>query len=45
MQVRLGTERGSGVVKVAVIALYFLLFAFGLIRALPFTCIVSPSNW
>ncbi|KAL4614853.1 hypothetical protein ACB092_07G083100 [Castanea dentata] len=38
--VRLGTERGSGVVKVAVIALYFLLFAFGLIRALPFTCIL-----
>ncbi|XP_030942662.1 2-carboxy-1,4-naphthoquinone phytyltransferase, chloroplastic isoform X2 [Quercus lobata] len=38
--VRLGTERGSTVVKVAVIALYFLLFAFGLIKALPFTCIL-----
>jgi hypothetical protein len=33
------------VVKVAVIALYFLLFAFGLIKALPFNCIVSLSNW
>jgi hypothetical protein len=29
-------------VKVAVIALYFFLFAFGLIKALPFICIVSP---
>lgn len=38
--VRLGTRRGSMVVKVAVIALYFLLFAFGLIKALPFTCIL-----
>uniref|UniRef100_A0A7N2RDB8 1,4-dihydroxy-2-naphthoate octaprenyltransferase n=1 Tax=Quercus lobata TaxID=97700 RepID=A0A7N2RDB8_QUELO len=42
--VRLDTERGLSVVKVAVIALYFL-FAFGLIKALPFTCILSPSNW
>jgi hypothetical protein len=42
MQVRLGTKGGSRVVKVAVIALYFFLFAFGLIKALPFTCIVSP---
>jgi 1,4-dihydroxy-2-naphthoate octaprenyltransferase len=40
MQVRLGTERGSGVVKVAVAMLYSLLFAFGLSRALPLVCIV-----
>ncbi|XP_062176306.1 2-carboxy-1,4-naphthoquinone phytyltransferase, chloroplastic [Alnus glutinosa] len=38
--VRLGTKGGSRVVKVAVIALYFFLFAFGLIKALPFTCII-----
>ncbi|XP_050262223.1 2-carboxy-1,4-naphthoquinone phytyltransferase, chloroplastic-like [Quercus robur] len=43
--VRLGTERGLSVVKVAVIAHYFLLFAFGLIKALPFIYIVSPANW
>lgn len=42
MQVRVGTSGGSRVVKVAVMALYFFLFAFGLIKALPFTCIVSP---
>ena len=41
MQVRLGTERGSKVVKVAVIMLYVLLFALGLSKNLPFTCIVS----
>ncbi|KAJ9174900.1 hypothetical protein P3X46_013498 [Hevea brasiliensis] len=38
--VRLGTERGSDVVKVAILTLYSLLFAFGLSRALPFTCIL-----
>ncbi|KAF9663407.1 hypothetical protein SADUNF_Sadunf17G0046600 [Salix dunnii] len=38
--VRLGTERGSGVVKVAVATLYSLLFAFGLSRTLPITCIL-----
>ncbi|KAB5516056.1 hypothetical protein DKX38_026704 [Salix brachista] len=37
--VRLGTERGSGVVKVAVATLYSLLFVFGLSRTLPLTCI------
>ncbi|XP_038888769.1 2-carboxy-1,4-naphthoquinone phytyltransferase, chloroplastic isoform X1 [Benincasa hispida] len=37
--VRLGTERGSKVVKVAVIMLYVLLFALGLSKSLPFTCI------
>ncbi|KAK3170510.1 hypothetical protein Dsin_032757 [Dipteronia sinensis] len=36
--VRLGTERGSGVVKVAVLALYSLLVALGLCRALPLIC-------
>ncbi|XP_030516239.1 2-carboxy-1,4-naphthoquinone phytyltransferase, chloroplastic-like [Rhodamnia argentea] len=39
--VRLGTEKGSSVVKVAVTALYSLLLAFGLSRDLPFTCIIS----
>ncbi|RXH87889.1 hypothetical protein DVH24_037534 [Malus domestica] len=38
-QVRLGTERGSGVVKWAVTGLYVLTFTFGLSSALPFTCI------
>ncbi|XP_031255578.1 2-carboxy-1,4-naphthoquinone phytyltransferase, chloroplastic-like isoform X2 [Pistacia vera] len=37
--VRLGTERGSVVVKVAVQTLYSLTFALGLSRALPWTCI------
>lgn len=37
--VRLGTERGSKVVKVAVIMLYVLLFGLGLSKSLPFTCI------
>lgn len=41
MQVRLGTERGSVVVKWAVMTLYSLLFAIGLSRALPLSCIVS----
>ncbi|XP_048231765.1 2-carboxy-1,4-naphthoquinone phytyltransferase, chloroplastic isoform X2 [Ricinus communis] len=38
--VRLGTERGSYVVKAATITLYSLLLAFGLSRALPFPCIL-----
>ncbi|KAF5448470.1 hypothetical protein F2P56_029004 [Juglans regia] len=38
--VRLGTRRGSKVVKVAVIALYVLAFALGLIKALPLTSIL-----
>ncbi|OAY45139.1 2-carboxy-1,4-naphthoquinone phytyltransferase, chloroplastic isoform X2 [Manihot esculenta] len=38
--VRLGTERGSHVVKAAIFTLYSLVFAFGLSRALPFTCIL-----
>ncbi|KAH9658079.1 2-carboxy-1,4-naphthoquinone phytyltransferase [Citrus sinensis] len=37
--VRLGTERGSVVVKWAVMILYSLLFAIGLSRALPLSCI------
>lgn len=41
IQVRLGSKRGSGVVKLAIIGLYVLAFAFGLSRALPITCIVS----
>lgn len=43
IQVRLGTERGSRVVKSAIIGLYALTFAFGLNGSLPVTCIVS--NW
>lgn len=37
--VRLGTERGAEVVKVAVMSIYALLVAFGLSKALPLTCI------
>ncbi|KAL5790060.1 hypothetical protein ACOSQ2_004948 [Xanthoceras sorbifolium] len=36
--VRLGTERGSGVVKVAILTLYSLLVALGLSRTLPLIC-------
>ncbi|KAI7981999.1 Eukaryotic translation initiation factor 3 subunit A [Camellia lanceoleosa] len=39
--VRLGTETGSKVVKVAIFTLYSLLLVLGLCRALPLTCIVS----
>ncbi|KAL3617287.1 glutathione S-conjugate-exporting ATPase Abc4 [Castilleja foliolosa] len=38
--VRLGTENGSKVVKVAVLGLYCLLFGLGLTQTLPFSCIV-----
>ncbi|XP_039037929.1 2-carboxy-1,4-naphthoquinone phytyltransferase, chloroplastic-like [Hibiscus syriacus] len=38
--VKMGTERGSMVVKGAVFALYSLLFVLGLFRTLPITCIV-----
>ncbi|KAG4982421.1 hypothetical protein JHK87_027170 [Glycine soja] len=38
-QVRLGTKKGAEVVKGAVFMLYALLVAFGLIKALPLTCI------
>ncbi|XVF01545.1 hypothetical protein REPUB_Repub04eG0098300 [Reevesia pubescens] len=38
--VKIGTERGSVVVKGAVLTLYSLLFALGLCKALPLTCIV-----
>ncbi|KAF7803752.1 2-carboxy-1,4-naphthoquinone phytyltransferase, chloroplastic [Senna tora] len=41
--VRLGTRRGAVVVKMAVITLYALLLAFGLIRALPLPCILLCS--
>ncbi|XLT47459.1 hypothetical protein HN873_040063, partial [Arachis hypogaea] len=37
--VRLGTARGAEVVKVAVMALYALLIAFGLCKALPLASI------
>ncbi|XP_039172643.1 2-carboxy-1,4-naphthoquinone phytyltransferase, chloroplastic-like [Eucalyptus grandis] len=40
VQVRLGTEKGSSVVKVAVTALYSLLLTFGLSRDLPSSCII-----
>ncbi|KDP40919.1 hypothetical protein JCGZ_24918 [Jatropha curcas] len=38
--VRLGTEKGSLVVKVAIVALYSLLSIFVLSNALPFTCLL-----
>ncbi|KAL3617288.1 glutathione S-conjugate-exporting ATPase Abc4 [Castilleja foliolosa] len=38
--VRLGTENGSKVVKVAVLGLYCLVFGLGLTQTLPFSCIV-----
>ncbi|XP_062073548.1 2-carboxy-1,4-naphthoquinone phytyltransferase, chloroplastic isoform X2 [Humulus lupulus] len=38
--VRIGTERGAKVVKLATIALYVLPLALGLCRVLPFTCIL-----
>ncbi|KAI7740657.1 hypothetical protein M8C21_002797 [Ambrosia artemisiifolia] len=37
--VRIGTEKGSDVVKIAVISLYSLLFLLGICRALPITSI------
>lgn len=43
-QVRLGTEKGAEVVKVAVLMLYALLVAFGLSKILPLTCIVSSFS-
>ncbi|KAJ9705838.1 hypothetical protein PVL29_003778 [Vitis rotundifolia] len=39
--VRLDTEKGSSVVKMAMAMLYSLLLAFGLAKTLPFTCIFS----
>uniref|UniRef100_A0A803R3B3 Uncharacterized protein n=1 Tax=Cannabis sativa TaxID=3483 RepID=A0A803R3B3_CANSA len=38
--VRIGTERGAKIVKLATIALYVLPLALGLCRVLPFTCIL-----
>ncbi|XP_044490492.1 2-carboxy-1,4-naphthoquinone phytyltransferase, chloroplastic isoform X2 [Mangifera indica] len=38
--VRLGTETGSRVVKVAILMLYSLSFVLGLSRALPWTCML-----
>lgn len=38
--VRLGTEAGAKVVKLAVMALYSLLFSLGLGQTLPFSCVV-----
>lgn len=37
---RLGTETGSRVVKVAILMLYSLSFVLGLSRALPWTCML-----
>ncbi|KAK8562755.1 hypothetical protein V6N13_018683 [Hibiscus sabdariffa] len=37
--VKMGTERGSMVVKASVVTLYSLLFALGLFQTLPITCI------
>ncbi|XP_034679123.1 2-carboxy-1,4-naphthoquinone phytyltransferase, chloroplastic isoform X2 [Vitis riparia] len=39
--VRLDTEKGSRIVKMAMAMLYSLLLAFGLAKTLPFTCIFS----
>ncbi|XP_010267194.1 PREDICTED: 2-carboxy-1,4-naphthoquinone phytyltransferase, chloroplastic isoform X2 [Nelumbo nucifera] len=39
-QVRIGTKKGSLVVKVAIVTLYLLLFTLGLSKALPLTCIL-----
>ncbi|XP_051146924.1 2-carboxy-1,4-naphthoquinone phytyltransferase, chloroplastic [Andrographis paniculata] len=38
--VRIGTERGAGVVNLAVIALYLLLFILGIAQTLPFSSVV-----
>ncbi|PIN10200.1 1,4-dihydroxy-2-naphthoate polyprenyltransferase [Handroanthus impetiginosus] len=38
--VRLGTERGSKVVKMAVLGLYWLVIGLGLARTLPYSCIM-----
>ncbi|XP_058096895.1 2-carboxy-1,4-naphthoquinone phytyltransferase, chloroplastic [Magnolia sinica] len=37
--VRMGSKMGSAAVKVAIMTLYLLVFAFGLSKALPLTCI------
>ncbi|KAI3950048.1 hypothetical protein MKW92_044611 [Papaver armeniacum] len=39
--VRIGTRAGSHLVKVAILTLYTLLFAFGISKLLPIPCIVS----
>ncbi|RZC87776.1 hypothetical protein C5167_028229 [Papaver somniferum] len=39
--VRIGTKAGSHLVKVAILTLYTLLFAFGISKLLPISCIVS----
>lgn len=41
--VRLGTEKGSAVVKVAVVTLYSLMLVFCLSKVLPFACIFLCS--
>jgi 1,4-dihydroxy-2-naphthoate octaprenyltransferase len=41
--VRLGTGKGSAVVKVAVVILYSLILVLGLSRVLPFACIFLCS--
>ncbi|GFQ07895.1 1 4-dihydroxy-2-naphthoate polyprenyltransferase chloroplastic, partial [Phtheirospermum japonicum] len=38
--VRLGAEKGSKVVKMAVLGLYWLVFGLGLAQTLPYACIV-----
>lgn len=44
IQVRIGTEAGSRIVKFGVTSLYVLLLVFGLSKALPSTCVVSTFN-
>ncbi|XP_026446747.1 2-carboxy-1,4-naphthoquinone phytyltransferase, chloroplastic-like isoform X2 [Papaver somniferum] len=39
--VRIGTKAGSHLVKVAILTLYTLLFAFGISKLLPIPCILS----
>ncbi|KHN41270.1 1,4-dihydroxy-2-naphthoate polyprenyltransferase, chloroplastic [Glycine soja] len=43
--VRLGTKKGAEVVKGAIFMLYALLVAFGLIKALPLTCIIFMAKY
>ncbi|KAK4491202.1 hypothetical protein RD792_001934 [Penstemon davidsonii] len=38
--VRLGTETGSKVVKMAVLGLYWLVFGLGLVETLPYACLI-----
>lgn len=44
IQVRLGTETGSKVVKMAVLGLYWLVLGLGLAKTLPYSCVVSLAT-